>query len=85
MKYQYSLVAALLLPVALLAAPASRADTVNQSNITEFDNGQPALADEVNGNFSAIKTAVDDNANTLAAHLAAGIQLADDKVDIGIA
>ena len=30
--------------------------------LTTFNSGTPALASEVNGNFSAVKTAVDDNA-----------------------
>jgi hypothetical protein len=33
--------------------------------LTTFTAGTPAMASEVNGNFSAVKTAVDDNANRI--------------------
>jgi hypothetical protein len=35
--------------------------------LTNFNSGTPALASEVNGNFSAVKSAVDDNAAQIAA------------------
>lgn len=36
------------------------------TGLTEFESGDPALASEVNANFSAVKTAVDDNATDIA-------------------
>jgi hypothetical protein len=34
-------------------------------DLIEFQSGEPALASDVNGNFTAVKTAVDNNAETM--------------------
>ncbi len=51
--------------LAALGGGTARAGSV--SGLTTFTAGTPAKASEVNGNFSAVKTAVDDNASRIAA------------------
>ena len=43
------------------------ADEVDESSVTDFSNGSPADADEVNTNFQALISAINDNATRLAA------------------
>lgn len=58
---------------ALCFATGLCADEVNDSSVTTFEDGTPALADEVNANFQALIAAINDNAVRLAA-LEAGSQ-----------
>ncbi len=43
------------------------ADTVNPADVTTFQSGTPALADDVNGTVQALIAAIDGNAATIAA------------------
>jgi len=45
----------------------SYADKVDSSSVTTFQDGTPAVAGEVNGNFQALIDAINDNAARLAA------------------
>lgn len=56
----------ILAMTASLAGPAN-ADDVDASAVTTFQDGTPALAGEVNGNFQALIDAINDNASRLAA------------------
>lgn len=48
--------------VSMLVTFASSAAWAGEvTNLKTFNAGDPAVADEVNANFSAVKTAVDDN------------------------
>ncbi len=47
--------------IVLLSTSATLAGTVNNENVTTFAGGSPALAEEVNGNFSELTTQVNDN------------------------
>ncbi|MDK2777978.1 MAG: hypothetical protein KYX62_09975 [Pseudomonadota bacterium] len=52
--------------IALLsAAVATQAGTVDSSAMTTFQSGTAAVASEVNGNFTAVTTAVDANATDI--------------------
>ncbi len=53
--------------LAVLAALGGTARAGSVSGLTTFTAGTPAKASEVNGNFAALKTAVDDNASRIAA------------------
>ncbi len=55
-----------LLSIAGLMASFAQAGPVDPSAITTFEAGQPARAAEVNANFDALITAIDDNASQLA-------------------
>jgi hypothetical protein len=55
-----------LLSIAGLMASFTQAGPVDPSAITTFEAGQPARAAEVNANFDALITAIDDNASQLA-------------------
>jgi hypothetical protein len=44
------------------------------TGLTTFTSGTPAKASEVNDNFSAVKTAVDDNAANIATNAAEGVR-----------
>lgn len=68
MKLKFSL----FIP-ALCFVTALSADEVNDASVTTFEDGTPALADEVNANFQALIDAINDNAARLAA-LEAGNQ-----------
>ena len=46
---------------------AAKADEVNQSSITVFEAGTPAVAEEMNANFAALVSAINDNAQRTAA------------------
>jgi hypothetical protein len=59
MYYRKNIYQALLLPVLLLGSDLATAATVNIPNT--FTSGTAAVAAQVNGNFTAVKTAVDDN------------------------
>ena len=56
----------------LLVAPLfffiahANADEVDESSVTTFEDGTPAVAQEVNGNFQALINAINDNAARLA-------------------
>jgi len=52
---------------AILHTGFVNADEVDAANVTDFSNGSPADADEVNANFQALITAINDNASRLAA------------------
>jgi hypothetical protein len=47
---------------ALLFISSVSADEVDQSSVTTFEDGSPAIADEVNTNFQALIDAINDNA-----------------------
>ena len=51
----------------MITALNTQAGTVNSSAITTFQSGTPAVAAQVNGNFTAVTTAVDDNAADITA------------------
>ena len=53
----------LIMIIFTVAYPTSWADTV--APLTTFTSNTPAKASEVNDNFTAIKTAVDDNATDI--------------------
>ncbi len=54
--------------IALLsAAAAAQAGSVDSSAMTTFQSGTPAVAAQVNGNFTAVTTAVDGNAADITA------------------
>ena len=55
----------LVASMAVIAAQPALAGNV--TGLTTFTAGTPAKASEVNGNFAAVKTAVDDNAGRIAA------------------
>lgn len=63
----------------LSAVVVAQADTVDSGAMTTFTAGSPALAEDVNGNFTAITTAVDDNATDIGTNAAA---IADNASDI---
>jgi hypothetical protein len=69
-----------LLPLVLVSAAS--ADTVNPGNIAVFQNGQPALADEVNGNFDELILQINDHATRLDDVEAGGVVLGDDSVSV---
>lgn len=51
---------------ACLCASFVIADTVDNNNIANFGDGEPALASEVNGNFNELITQINDNASRIA-------------------
>jgi len=48
-----------------LAPGLAFAEAVDTTNFSVFQSGDPAMASEVNANFDALKTAVDDNADDI--------------------
>jgi|TARA_R110000868_G_scaffold6929_1_gene38345 hypothetical protein len=57
-----------LMMLSMAIAPlVAKAGTVDTSGVTTFSAGSAAKASEVNGNFSTVITAVNDNASSLAA------------------
>lgn len=57
---------AVIIP-AFFSLNLASADTVDQSAVTTFEDGTPAVAAEVNGNFQALIDAINDNAAAIAA------------------
>jgi hypothetical protein len=53
--------------VSAIAVAASQADEVNPGSVTTFEAGTPALAEEMNANFAALISAINDNAQRTAA------------------
>lgn len=55
-----------LVPAIVLASPLM-ADEVDESGVTAFEDGTPAVAAEVNANFQALIDAINDNATRITA------------------
>lgn len=51
----------------VMATSSVMAGPVNQANVNTFSSGSAAMASEVNQNFQALITAIDDNAQQIAA------------------
>jgi hypothetical protein len=56
-----------VIALSTLICGQAAAETVEESDITTFEDGTPAVAAEVNANFQALITAINDNATRLAA------------------
>ena len=60
-KSSFLLLSSLILSTAVIAG------TVNQASVTTFEDGTAAVAGEVNANFQALITAINDNASRITA------------------
>jgi hypothetical protein len=60
-------ITALAIAIAAMFANTVGASDVDESGVTTFTTGTPAVALEVNNNFSALVTAINDNATRIAA------------------
>jgi len=58
-----------IITLAVLSAWSFGVTASEVTGLTTFTSGTPAKASEVNGNFTSVSTAVDDNAAKIAAAL----------------